>query len=178
MTYNFNNKKFNENWIWMTIEQGSTYLNAKKKIDRNEIYFSSFSSSDAKQNKKSAQKYFFRHTYVIRLRFTIVFHIQVFFTFDGRRTMKKTYVYFQDWITVKPEFDNNDNLLWITTTSLQRPPFRVPIFTFYSITLPLNNDHLSTIATNSGSRGWSLYTGLTVYLKCQNRSSLKRIFVN
>ncbi len=50
----------------------------------------------------------------------------------------------------------------ITTTCLQRPPFWGPIFNFYNIKLPLNNDHLSTMATNLGSRGWSLYTCLTV----------------
>ena len=57
-------------------------------------------------------------------------------------------------ITVKPE---------LTTTCLQRPPFLGPIFTFCDIELPLNNDHLSTTATNLGFRGWSLYTGLSVY---------------
>ncbi len=47
--------------------------------------------------------------------------------------------------TVKPE---------ITTTSVG--------LCLWNINLPLNNDHLSTTATNFGSRGWSLYTGLTV----------------
>jgi len=36
---------------------------------------------------------------------------------------------------------------------------------FHNIKLPLNNDHLSTTATNFGSRGWSLYTSLTVFSK-------------
>ena len=51
----------------------------------------------------------------------------------------------------------NDHLR-ITTTCVQRPLFWGPIFTFYSIKLPLNNDHLSTTATIFGSRGWSFYT--------------------
>ena len=51
----------------------------------------------------------------------------------------------------------------LTTTCLQRPPFWGPIITLYSIKLPLNNDHLLTTATSIGSRGWSLYTGLTVF---------------
>ncbi len=61
--------------------------------------------------------------------------------------------YSQNWV--------NDHL-WITTTRLQRPLFRGSNFNFHSIKLPLNNDHLSTTATHFGSRGWSLYTGLTV----------------
>ena len=48
------------------------------------------------------------------------------------------------------------------TICLQRPPFWGPIFNVYNINLPLNNDHLSTKATNLGTRGWLLYTGLTV----------------
>ena len=56
----------------------------------------------------------------------------------------------------------NDHLR-ITITWLQRPQFLGTIFTLFSIKLPLNNDHLSTTTTNSGSREWSLYTGLTVY---------------
>jgi hypothetical protein len=55
----------------------------------------------------------------------------------------------------------NDHLR-ITTTCLQRPPFRGPNFNFYNTKLPLNNDHLSTTATNFGSLGGSLYTSLTV----------------
>jgi len=51
-----------------------------------------------------------------------------------------------------------------TTTCLQRPPFWSPIFTFYNIKQPLNKNHLSTTATIFGSRGWSLYTGLTVHI--------------
>jgi hypothetical protein len=36
-------------------------------------------------------------------------------------------------------------------------------FHLHNINLPLNNnDHLSSTATNLGSRGWSLYTSLTV----------------
>ena len=57
---------------------------------------------------------------------------------------------------VKPE---------ITTTCLQRPPFLGPIFTLCNLKLPLNNDYLSTTATNLGSLGWSLDTGLTVLSK-------------
>jgi len=49
--------------------------------------------------------------------------------------------------------------LRIATTYLQRTTFLVQFF--YNIN-SLNNDHLSTTATNFGSRGWSLYTSLTV----------------
>ena len=56
----------------------------------------------------------------------------------------------------------NDDLR-ITTTCQQWPPFWGPVFTFYNIIVPLNkSDHLSTTATNLGSWGWSLYTGLFV----------------
>jgi len=34
---------------------------------------------------------------------------------------------------------------------------------FYYNNLPLNNEHLSTMANILGSRGWLLYTGLTVH---------------
>ena len=44
------------------------------------------------------------------------------------------------------------------------PLFCGPVFSFYNIKLPLNNDHLSTTTTNLGSRGWALYTGMTVFL--------------
>ena len=77
-------------------------------------------------------------------------------------------VYSQTWV--------NDHL-WTTTTCLQRPPFWGPIFTFYNIKLPLNNDHLSITATNLGSRGWSLYTGLTVHrktMKCHQATNNKQ----
>jgi hypothetical protein len=57
----------------------------------------------------------------------------------------------------------NDHLQ-ITPTCLQWPLYRGPNFNFHIIKLPLNNDHLSTMATNFGSRGWSLYTSLTVGL--------------
>ena len=56
----------------------------------------------------------------------------------------------------------NDHLR-IATTCQQRPPFCGPILSFYNIKLPLNSDHLSTMATICGSQGWSLYTGLTVH---------------
>jgi hypothetical protein len=62
--------------------------------------------------------------------------------------------YSQTWV--------NDHLR-ITTTCMQRPLFLGPNFNFHNIKLALNNDHLSTTATNFGSRGWSLYTGLTVF---------------
>ncbi len=55
----------------------------------------------------------------------------------------------------------NDHLR-ITTTCLLWPSFWSPNYRFYNINLPLNNNHLSTTATNFGSRGWSLYAGLTV----------------
>ncbi len=60
--------------------------------------------------------------------------------------------YSQTWV--------NDHL-WITTTCLQRPLFWGLNFNFHNVNLPLNNDHLSTTATNFGSRGCSLYTSLT-----------------
>ena len=63
-------------------------------------------------------------------------------------------VYSQTWA--------NDHLR-IATTCQQRPLFWGPIFNYYNIMLPLNHDQLSTTATFWGSRGWSLYTGLTVY---------------
>jgi hypothetical protein len=69
----------------------------------------------------------------------------------------------------------NDHL-WITTTCLQRPLFLGPDFNVYSIDLPLNNDHLSTTATILGSRGWSLYTGLTVLLKKTFESEIWNVF--
>jgi hypothetical protein len=50
--------------------------------------------------------------------------------------------------TVKPE---------LTTICLQRPQYLIPNVGLYNINLPLNNDHLSTTATNLGSQGWSLY---------------------
>jgi hypothetical protein len=47
----------------------------------------------------------------------------------------------------------------LTTTHLQRPPISIY---FHTLKLPLNNhDHLSTTATNFGSRGWSLYRSWT-----------------
>ena len=61
--------------------------------------------------------------------------------------------YSQTWV--------NDHLR-IATTCLQRPLFWSPNLRLHNINLPLNNDHLSTTATNLGSRGWSLYKGLTV----------------
>jgi len=63
-------------------------------------------------------------------------------------------IYSQTWA--------NDHLR-IATTCLQRPLFCGPVFLVYSIKVPLNNDHLSTTATIFGSRGWPLYTGLTVH---------------
>ncbi len=56
----------------------------------------------------------------------------------------------------------NDNFR-ITTTCLQRPSFWSRNLILFSKNLHLNNDHLLTTATNLGSRGWSLYTGLTVF---------------
>jgi hypothetical protein len=50
------------------------------------------------------------------------------------------------------------------TTCLQRPSFWSPNLSLYNTNLPLNNDHLSTTTTYLGSRGWSLYTRLTVYI--------------
>jgi len=64
--------------------------------------------------------------------------------------------YSQTWV--------NDHL-WITTTCLQRPLFRGHNFNFHNVKLLLNNDHLSTTAPNFGSRGWWLYTCLTLLLK-------------
>jgi hypothetical protein len=64
-------------------------------------------------------------------------------------------MYGQTWV--------NDHFL-ITTTCLQWPLFWGPNFNFHIVKLPLNNDHLSTTATNFGSQGWSLYISLTVLL--------------
>jgi len=63
-------------------------------------------------------------------------------------------LYSQTWV--------NDHLR-IATTCLQRPQFWGPNFNFHNTKQPLNNDHLSTTATNFGSQGWSLYTSLTVF---------------
>ena len=68
--------------------------------------------------------------------------------------LEKNVEYCQTWA--------NDNLRITTTCCLQRPIFLGPFFNFYNTELLLNNDHLSTTATNLGYRGWSLYTGLTV----------------
>ena len=57
----------------------------------------------------------------------------------------------------------SDHLL-ITTICLQRPPFCGPVFILYSIKLPLNNDHMSTTATNLGSQVWSLTRCTQVWL--------------
>ena len=55
----------------------------------------------------------------------------------------------------------NDNLR-ITTTCLQRPQFWGSNFNFYNTKLPLNNDHLSTTATNLGPKG-GRYTQVWLY---------------
>ena len=68
---------------------------------------------------------------------------------------RQIFFYREDYIPEKLQTAN-------IKTCLQRPPFWGPIFTFCNIKLPLNNDHLSTTAWSLGSRGWSLYTGLTV----------------
>jgi len=69
----------------------------------------------------------------------------------------------------------NDHLR-ITTTWKQRPLFRGPDFNFHNIKLLLNNDHLSTTATNFESRGWSLCTGLTVVSKNGGVKKLHALF--
>jgi len=66
---------------------------------------------------------------------------------------KLVWKYSQTWV--------NDHLR-ITTTCLKRLQFWGPNFNFHNTKLPLNNDHLSTTATNFGSQGWLLYTSLTV----------------
>ncbi len=57
----------------------------------------------------------------------------------------------------------NDHLQ-IATTCLKLPPFCSPNICYYNRDLTLINNHLSTTATNLGSRGWSLYTDLTVFV--------------
>ncbi len=64
--------------------------------------------------------------------------------------------------TVKPELTTTSKK---TNKNKKRPPFWSPNFDLHNINLLLNNDHLSTTATNFGSQGWSLCTGLTVLLK-------------
>jgi len=54
----------------------------------------------------------------------------------------------------------NDHL-WIMIICLLRLLFWGPNFNVFNIKLSLNNDHLSTTATNFGYQ-WSLYKGLTV----------------
>ncbi len=46
----------------------------------------------------------------------------------------------------------NDHLR-ITTTCLKRPSSKGPIFYFFNIKLPLNNDHLQTTVINLGPEG-------------------------
>ncbi len=62
------------------------------------------------------------------------------------------YLYSQTWV--------NDHL---RMSCLQRPLFLGRNFSLCNTKLPLNNDQLSTTTTNFGSRGWSLYTSLTVF---------------
>ena len=61
--------------------------------------------------------------------------------------------YSQTWVTLP----NSDHLPTTTT-------FMVSHFEFLLHKWPLNNDYLSSTATILGSRGWSLYTGVTVYV--------------
>jgi len=63
--------------------------------------------------------------------------------------------YRQTWV--------NDHLQ-ITTTCIQRQRFWGPNFNFCNITLPLNNDHLSTTATNFGPEGGRC-TQVWLYIK-------------
>ncbi len=57
------------------------------------------------------------------------------------------------------------------TTCLQRPLYCCLVFHVYSIKVPLNNDHLSITTTIFGSRGWPLYTCLTVFEWLMSHSS-------
>ncbi len=72
-------------------------------------------------------------------------------------------------ITVEPE---------LTTTSEERPPFCAHIWELLLHKWPLNNDHLSTTATIFGSRGWLLYTGLTVFPNVWTSMKKKCLYPN
>ena len=94
------------------------------------------------------------HMAVCFYRFSIIF---ISFQPDTRSRQRRTIFYVKSNLSKQPP-PNNDHLT--TTTTIWGS-----IFTFYNIKLPLNNDHLSITTTNLGSRGWSLYTGLTVCSK-------------
>jgi len=61
---------------------------------------------------------------------------------------------FSDVIIVKPE------LTTISVIKLQWPLFWSPNFSFYNANLPLDNEHLSTTATDVWSQGWLLCSGV------------------
>jgi len=77
------------------------------------------------------------------------------FDFDLRAFRLFLNQYDQTWV--------NDHLR-ITTPCLSRPSFWGPNLIFCNIKLPLNINQLSTAITNFGSRGWSLYKGLAVFI--------------
>ncbi len=61
----------------------------------------------------------------------------------------------------------------LTITCIQRPPFKSPSFSFIA-----KSDHLPAPINNFGSRGWSLYKGLTVIQEHlhNNLSLLAKVF--
>ncbi len=69
-------------------------------------------------------------------------------------SIKKNIFKLNFWHKVKPA---------PTTTSEQRRLIWRPIFRLKSTKKPLNSDYMSTTATLLGSRGWSLYSSLTVF---------------
>jgi len=64
--------------------------------------------------------------------------------------------YLLTWFETYSQTWANDHLRIVTTL------FGSPNFNSYNMKLPLNNDHLSIMATKQGFRGWSLYPRLTV----------------
>jgi hypothetical protein len=69
-------------------------------------------------------------------------------------SIKGFYIHLQSNLRKRPP-PNSDHVSTATTIFGR-------IFLVYSINVPLNNNHLSTMTTIFGSRGWPLYTGLTV----------------
>ncbi len=109
------------------------------------FYFSLHTCTMGGKNYSTSKK-FERNLYMLSLYTKII-------SFLAKSWYKKTCGalkltrYIQTWV--------NDHI-WITTNCLQRPLFWYHNFNFHNVKLPLNNDHLSTMATNFESLGWSL----------------------
>ncbi len=99
---------------------------------------------------------FFHLLMVMKFTLTSIFQCDVIFPAVILSKKVSFVIYSQTWV--------NDHFR-IMTTCLQQPPFWGPSFNFYNIKLSVNSDHLSTTASNLGSRRWSLYTVLAIYTK-------------